>query len=76
MPPLVHISGCRKGCAHPRAAPLTLVAEAGRYGLMRDAAPSAPPSGHLASTELAETVAAMLIGEPATLSTTRDRNPE
>ena len=33
---LVHISGCAKGCAHPRAAPLTLVAGATGYAVVRD----------------------------------------
>ena len=32
----LHVSGCAKGCAHPGPAPLTLVAEEGRYGLVAD----------------------------------------
>lgn len=32
----VHVSGCVKACAHPGPAPLTLVAEAGRFRLARD----------------------------------------
>ena len=32
----LHVSGCAKGCAHPGAAPLTLVAAAGRYALVAD----------------------------------------
>ena len=32
---LLHISGCAKGCAHPGAAPLTLVATADGYDLVR-----------------------------------------
>ena len=33
----VHLSGCAKGCAHPRPAPATLVAQpGGRYALIRD----------------------------------------
>lgn len=32
----LHVSGCAKGCAHPGPAPLTLVAEGGRYGLVAD----------------------------------------
>ncbi len=31
----VHLSGCRKGCAHAGTAPLTLVASEGRYDLVR-----------------------------------------
>ena len=32
----LHVSGCEKGCAHPRTAALTLVAAAGRYALVAD----------------------------------------
>ncbi len=32
----LHVSGCAKGCAHPGPAPLTLVAEEGRYGVVAD----------------------------------------
>jgi len=32
----LHVSGCIKGCAHPKAAPLTLVATAEGYDLVRD----------------------------------------
>jgi len=32
----LHVSGCAKGCAHPGQAPLTLVAEGGRYGFVAD----------------------------------------
>lgn len=32
---VVHLSGCAKGCAHPAAAPLTLVGRTGRYDLVR-----------------------------------------
>jgi precorrin-3B synthase len=40
----IHISGCEKGCAHPRAAQITLVGRNGRYDLVRDGAPSDPPA--------------------------------
>ena len=33
---LVHVSGCAKGCAHPGAAPWTLVGDGGRYDLVRN----------------------------------------
>ena len=32
----LHVSGCAKGCAHPAAAPVTLVAGADGYALVRD----------------------------------------
>lgn len=42
---LLHLSGCAKGCAHPRPAPLTLVAEAaGRYALIRQGRAGDPPA--------------------------------
>jgi precorrin-3B synthase len=31
----LHVSGCAKGCAHPGGTEVTLVAEAGRYNLVR-----------------------------------------
>lgn len=33
---VLHVSGCEKGCAHPGAAPLTLVGRNDRYDLVRD----------------------------------------
>jgi precorrin-3B synthase len=39
----VHVSGCTKGCAHPHAAPVTLVGRDGRYDLVRDGPASSPP---------------------------------
>jgi precorrin-3B synthase len=35
----LHVSGCAKGCAHPKAAAITLVGQNGRYALVRDGAP-------------------------------------
>ncbi len=32
----LHVSGCAKGCAHPRSAPVTLVGREGRYDLVCD----------------------------------------
>jgi sulfite reductase beta subunit-like hemoprotein len=32
----LHVSGCPKGCAHPGASPLTIVARQGLYGLVID----------------------------------------
>jgi precorrin-3B synthase len=39
----IHVSGCAKGCAHPRAA-LTLVGRAGRYDLIRHGRAADAPS--------------------------------
>jgi precorrin-3B synthase len=44
LPALVHVSGCAKGCAHHAAAPITLVGEGGRYGIIRDGNASGVPS--------------------------------
>lgn len=42
--PGLHVSGCGKGCAHPGAARVTLVAAgAGRYDLIRDGRAGDPP---------------------------------
>ncbi len=40
---VLHVSGCAKGCAHPATAPLTLVAENGRYRLVTGGLPG--PAG-------------------------------
>jgi precorrin-3B synthase len=37
--PLLHLSGCVKGCAHPGPAPVTLAAERGRFAFIRDGRP-------------------------------------
>jgi precorrin-3B synthase len=57
----LHVSGCSKGCAHPRAA-VTLVGRAGRYDLVLDGRAADSPSftgltlaeaaGHLAAMRL------------------------
>ncbi len=41
---VLHVAGCAKGCAHPRPAPLTLVARTGRYDLVRDGTARDRPS--------------------------------
>jgi precorrin-3B synthase len=40
---VIHISGCEKGCAHPKPAPITLVGRNGRYDLVRNDIASASP---------------------------------
>ncbi len=42
----LHVAGCPKGCAHPSVAGVTLVSRgaAGRYDLILNGAPSAPPT--------------------------------
>ncbi|HWA80471.1 MAG TPA: precorrin-3B synthase [Acetobacteraceae bacterium] len=42
-PSVLHVSGCSKGCAHPGPAPVTLVGEDGRYGLIRNGRPGDVP---------------------------------
>jgi precorrin-3B synthase len=39
----LHVSGCAKGCAHPAAAAVTLVAGADGYALIRDGTAADPP---------------------------------
>ncbi len=41
---VLHVSGCAKGCAHPGAADVTLVATGAGFDLIRDGAPGAPPT--------------------------------
>ncbi len=56
----VHVSGCAKGCAHPAAAPRTLVGRDGTYSLVRNGrARDAPDATGLTLAE-----AAKLLMEP------------
>jgi precorrin-3B synthase len=41
---VIHISGCSKGCAHPRPAAVTLVGRDGRYDLVRNDVASGSPA--------------------------------
>jgi precorrin-3B synthase len=41
--PLLHLSGCAKGCAHPGPAAVTLVGAAGCFDLVRDGRPGDAP---------------------------------
>ncbi len=58
---LLHISGCAKGCAHPSPAPFTLVATAGKYGLVRNGkADDAPERTGLSPRDAARALASTL----------------
>lgn len=49
----LHVSGCAKGCAHPRLAHTTLVGRAGAFDLVKDGHPwDQPHQRGLAATEL------------------------
>ena len=53
----LHISGCAKGCAHPRRAALTLTGSDGRFDLVKDGAPwDAPNRTGLAPEDLAQAI--------------------
>jgi precorrin-3B synthase len=39
----LHVSGCSKGCAYPRAAPISLIGNNSLYDLVRDGRPSDSP---------------------------------
>jgi precorrin-3B synthase len=53
----LHLSGCPKGCAHPGPSRATLVADAGRYGLVLDGTAQNRPV--LQGLTLAEALAAL-----------------
>jgi len=63
---MVHLSGCAKGCAHPRPAAWTAVATGpGQFDLIRNGTASDPPvRREVATTDLAATIAD-LEGAPA-----------
>lgn len=48
----LHVSGCAKGCAHPQAAPLTLVAQPGGFALIRHGTTTDQPIASNLSAEL------------------------
>jgi precorrin-3B synthase len=50
----LHVSGCAKGCAHPKLAALTLVGRDGRYDLIRAGAPWDAPAAHNLTVAQAE----------------------
>ena len=62
----VHVSGCAKGCAHPRSAPWTLVGRDGRYDLVRNGkAGNAPVALGLTIQEVARRLSPALdMGQP------------
>jgi precorrin-3B synthase len=59
----IHLSGCAKACAHPHAAPVTLVARNGRYDLVRDGVASALPALRDLSLEQAAEHARSIIAD-------------
>ncbi|MDX2289136.1 MAG: precorrin-3B synthase [Hyphomicrobiaceae bacterium] len=61
----LHVSGCAKGCAHPAAASLTLVATPDGYDLVRDGrAGDAPASCGLTEAALVAVPARFVEGRP------------
>jgi precorrin-3B synthase len=48
----VHVSGCAKGCAHPQAAPLTIVGTEHGCGIIRDGAPRVHPVSYVSESAL------------------------
>jgi precorrin-3B synthase len=44
LPTPIHVSGCAKGCARHASAPITLVGEDGRYGIVRNGNARGVPS--------------------------------
>jgi precorrin-3B synthase len=49
----VHVSGCAKGCAHPRPAPLTIVGTGQGCGIVRDGSARDEPSEYADPADLA-----------------------
>jgi precorrin-3B synthase len=61
---LLHVTGCAKGCAHPQAAPLTLVAQPKGFDLVHNGNAAAIPS-------LRDLTPAQLLANPAILHKAR-----
>jgi len=63
---VLHISGCAKGCSHPRPAALTLVGRNGRYDLIHNGVASDPPAlPGLTISQATEHVRHLLNGDTA-----------
>ena len=50
---VLHVSGCAKGCAHHKRAPVTIVGTAQGCGIIRDGAAQAAPSAYCDPADLA-----------------------
>ncbi|WP_224701648.1 precorrin-3B synthase [Devosia aquimaris] len=53
----LHVSGCSKGCAHPRRADVTLVGQSGGYGLVIAGSAGDTPQALLAADQLESALA-------------------
>ncbi|MDE1992718.1 MAG: precorrin-3B synthase, partial [Rhizobiaceae bacterium] len=53
----VHLSGCRKGCAHPAGAPLVLVGAPMGYGIVVNGSASATPVAYIGKEEIKSALA-------------------
>ena len=63
----IHVSGCRKGCAHPARAPLTIVGTERGCGIIQGGSARATPSAYVDPQNLAAEVARLThhTSEPA-----------
>jgi precorrin-3B synthase len=55
----VHVSGCAKGCAHPGAAPLTIVGTERGCGIVHNGSARATPSAHVDAANLVAEIASI-----------------
>ncbi len=55
----VHLSGCRKGCAHPGKAAITIVGAPTGYGIVVNGSASSEPVAYIGKQELKSVLAAM-----------------
>ena len=56
----VHVSGCTKGCAHPTAAPLTIVGTEQEYGIVHNGTARTRPKRHVEASDLLAEINKML----------------
>ena len=64
-PVAIHISGCAKGCAHPRSAALTVVGTEQGCAIIRDGSARAAPCRHIDPADLAAEVARLAVANGA-----------
>jgi precorrin-3B synthase len=59
------VSGCAKGCAHPVAAPLTIVGTAQGCGLIKNSTAGAHPDTYMSEEDLMAETVRFIRREPA-----------
>jgi precorrin-3B synthase len=71
---VLHVSGCAKGCAHPRSAPITLTGRDGRYDFICNGTPSDRPEFRGLTLEEAAGHLEQFLAEPSMAQASKGPN--